>query len=1089
MQAFLLKLICAASAALQQAPETPQLAYLEIQRAHSSPVQDVAITPDDRWLVTTDSVETKIWDLGSGRVLRRYESTGRFGGSGRAHTFWWEQRKALAIAGIDAVILLDPVTLEERERLVISGGDALFLDDSGTRLFRTSPWGDANTQGGLAIRELKFGKLKRNEEAWGLSWSGVDAFPQGTHSGGDLVALGGNRFLASTVGGTHHRLLKLGEWMELGESVQLGTGRTARGSDGQLYFLSIEGTGAATQGRVKRLLPADFSVLAESSFPVADGAVELAPRSRDFLDRDGKLLLRTRKELVDVDLATLAATSTRPHGLGATLALERSAVAHKLDVWVGTSGGRVFVVRGSSPAKELAPRLIPAGPLVTSPVDDEVFMGSWRIALQPSGLVARDLGFDTARLSISGDGKTTARPEPGTKKLRVGSLKNPEKATRVLPSQDAWDDPIASALSTSGRLLALRSATAVSVIDTRQDAVLWSPRELGMYMLEPETATIALSPDERRCATVGRVDGGWKLSMLDLVAKKTLWSEVLRAQPLQLKFLGNEVLATIVNDVPGVGVDFICRLATTGKSVMAQRLFQTPLRENPPSALSADGERFATLEYGRLKVLETAVRRSFVDVQPREGVVGLAFLRDPRFLVLSFQSGALELWDLDLPRPVASIAVFEDGQWVVAGADVRFAASAGAADRVAFVQGNRNLPLESYFERFHTPNLVGELLALEGGAAPPVVPVLTAPPSLKLSQDGTRNDGAEVKLVARVKSSGPAIAEVRLFHNGKLVEQSTRGLVVEDDELDAGESLHRWNVALLPGENTFRAVAIDEARTESSPAELALAGPVGSAAPTGIRLQLVVVGINSYRNPKYDLNYAVDDARAFRARLVERATGIVSSVQVHELYDKDATRTGILAALEAVQRESSRNDLFVFYYAGHGVMSGETQPRFFLAPHEVTQLYGNDESLARLALSAEELRELSRRIPAQKQLFLLDACQSAGALDAIAARGAAEEKAIAQLARSTGTHWITASGSEQFASEVKALGHGVFTYVLLDALDGKADSGDGRVTVNELKAYVEALVPEVSQTHKGSVQFPASYGFGQDFPLATLKTK
>lgn len=1085
MQALLHQLFVAASVVAQQAPQTPQLAYLEIQRAHSTPVQDVAITPDDRWLVTTDSVETKIWDLGSGRVLRRYESTGQFAGSGRAHTFWWEQRKALAIAGVDAVILLDPLTLEERVRLVISGGDALFLDDSGTRLFRTSPWGDLNTPGGLAIRELKFGKLKRNEDAWGLSWSGVDAFPQGTHSGGDLVALGGNRFLVSTVGGAHHRLLKLGEWMELAEPAQLGTGRTARGSDGQLYLFSIEGNGAATQGRVKRLSPADFSVLAQSSFPLADGAVELAPRSRDFLDRDGKLLLRTHKELVDVDLATLTATSVRPHGLGATLALESSAVAHKLDVWVGTSGGRVFVVRGSSPAKELAPRLIPAGPLLSSPVDDEVFMGSWRIALQPSGVVARDLGFDTARLSISADGKSTARPEPGTRKLRVGSLKSPERATRVLPSQDAWDDPIASALSTSGRLLALRSTTAVSIIDTRQDAVLWSPRELGMYVLEPETATIALSPDERRCATVGLVDGGWKLSMLDLAAKKTLWSEVLRAQPLHLEFLGNEVLALIVNDVPGVGVDFICRLATTGKSVMAQRLFHTPLRDSPPSALSADGERFATLEYGRLRVVESAVRRLFVDVQPREGVVGLAFLRDPRFLVLSFKSGALELWDLDLPRPVASIAVFEDGQWIVAGADVRFAASAGAADRVAFVQGNRNLPLESYFERFHTPDLVGELLALGGDAPPPVVPVLTAPPSLKLSQDGTRNDGAEVKLVARVKSSGPAIAEVRLFHNGKLVEQSTRGLVVEDDELDVGESLHRWTVALVPGDNAFRAVAIDETRTESGPSEVLLAGPA-SAAPTGIRLHLLVVGINHYRNSKYDLNYAVDDARAFCSRLAERSAGIVSSVEVQEIYDADAQRAKIVAALERVQGTSGKNDVFVFYYAGHGVMSSESEPRFYLAPHDVTQLYGDDESLARLAISAAELREFSRKIPAQKQLYLLDACQSAGALDAVAARGAAEEKAIAQLARSTGTHWITASGSQQFASEVKSLGHGVFTYVLLDALGGSADSGDGRVSVNELKAFLEAQVPEVSRSHKGALQFPASYGFGQDFPLVLV---
>ncbi|MDX1462954.1 MAG: caspase family protein, partial [Marinirhabdus sp.] len=126
-------------------------------------------------------------------------------------------------------------------------------------------------------------------------------------------------------------------------------------------------------------------------------------------------------------------------------------------------------------------------------------------------------------------------------------------------------------------------------------------------------------------------------------------------------------------------------------------------------------------------------------------------------------------------------------------------------------------------------------------------------------------------------------------------------------------------------------------------------------------------------------------------------------------------------------------------------------------------------------------------IPAQKQLFILDACQSAGALNTVALRGAAEEKAIAQLARSTGTHWLTASGSEQFATEFDELGHGVFTYALLEALSGKADSGDNRITVNEIKAYIESRVPEISQQYKGSPQYPSSFGFGQDFPVSIKK--
>ena len=98
------------------------------------------------------------------------------------------------------------------------------------------------------------------------------------------------------------------------------------------------------------------------------------------------------------------------------------------------------------------------------------------------------------------------------------------------------------------------------------------------------------------------------------------------------------------------------------------------------------------------------------------------------------------------------------------------------------------------------------------------------------------------------------------------------------------------------------------------------------------------------------------------------------------------------------------------------------------------------------------------------------------------------EKAIAQLARATGTHWLTASGSEQFASEFAQLGHGAFTYVLLEALKGGADKGgDKRITVKELDAYLQEQVPEVTAKHKGTPQYPASYGYGNDFPIFILK--
>ena len=115
----------------------------------------------------------------------------------------------------------------------------------------------------------------------------------------------------------------------------------------------------------------------------------------------------------------------------------------------------------------------------------------------------------------------------------------------------------------------------------------------------------------------------------------------------------------------------------------------------------------------------------------------------------------------------------------------------------------------------------------------------------------------------------------------------------------------------------------------------------------------------------------------------------------------------------------------------------------------------------------------------------MDACQSGGSVELLAARGASEEKAIAQLSRSAGIHVLASAGSEQFAAEFKELGHGLFTYVLLKALEGEADGSpkDGKVTIYELKSYLDDQVPDITKKMKGKPQYPYTFSRGHDFPI------
>ena len=223
----------------------------------------------------------------------------------------------------------------------------------------------------------------------------------------------------------------------------------------------------------------------------------------------------------------------------------------------------------------------------------------------------------------------------------------------------------------------------------------------------------------------------------------------------------------------------------------------------------------------------------------------------------------------------------------------------------------------------------------------------------------------------------------------------------------------------------------------------------------------------------------------------QKSKSLFEEVIPFSIRNDKAIKSNIYGALEQIKLKAKEQDMIVVYYAGHGVMStgSDKEKEFFIVPYDVTQLYGKDELLYEKGISASDLKKYAQAINAQKQVFILDACQSAGALQSLeGTRGATEEKAIAQLARSTGTFWITSTGSDQFASEFAKLGHGIFTYTLLEGISGAADvNKDQRLTIRELSTYIENKVPELSEQLKGTAQFPSAYSFGNDFPIAVFE--
>ena len=504
-----------------------------------------------------------------------------------------------------------------------------------------------------------------------------------------------------------------------------------------------------------------------------------------------------------------------------------------------------------------------------------------------------------------------------------------------------------------------------------------------------------------------------------------------------------------------------------------------------------------------------------INLDEKNNIRAITVTKNNRFMFSNTQEFKVKLWDLEGKKLAATLyPVPATGDWAVVMPDGHFDASPEAQKDIYFVKGMNTFPLEILYEQFYTPKLLPRLLA--GEVFAPIdadFENLKKAPVVKISyEQKTRNLSVEddgmpsytnttglAQITVNAKAENDKIDEIRLFHNGKIVNLATRGLFVTDDVTNTDSK--KYSITLLPGQNIFRAVALNSQRTESKPDEILVMYQSG-AKPSGEQavkvvgngildevdknatLYLVVVGINKYQNEKMSLNYALADASAFKDEIEKDTKTVLSGVKTWFVTDAAADKKGILDAFAQVQKTAKAQDVFVFYYAGHGVIGKDKE--FYLVPTDISNLKNAQTELESKGIPAKILQKYAIDITANKQLFILDACQSAGAFNEMLTADGDQQKSIAVVSRSTGTHWMAASGAQQYANEFSQLGHGAFTYVLLEALKGSA-SVDNMITVNGLKNYLQQEVPELMKKYSGTLQYPASYGFGNDFPVEIVK--
>jgi hypothetical protein len=356
---------------------------------------------------------------------------------------------------------------------------------------------------------------------------------------------------------------------------------------------------------------------------------------------------------------------------------------------------------------------------------------------------------------------------------------------------------------------------------------------------------------------------------------------------------------------------------------------------------------------------------------------------------------------------------------------------------------------------------------------PAVVKVFqNAPPVLALASPshGQQVTADRIQLTGAA-ASGRGIARVEIRVNGQVVaRRETRGVAVrgtgEGERTPTLEFSER--LPLQEGSNEIVVTAFDHENLSSTRTVT-----VTRLVDRG-QIWAVVVGISQYRAVR-SLRYADKDALAFYDYLIAQVG--VPKGNVTLLTNDQATLFNLKRSLGTdLKRKAGQKDTVIIYYAGHGAPETDaTSPdedglEKYLVPYDA-----DPNDLYTTALPMREVETIFQRLASDRVIFITDSCYSgatAGRTFATASRRAVVSDAfLARLSKGKGRVVLTASRASEVSEERETLGHGVFTYYLLEGLRGKADlDGDGVITVDEAYTYVSKKVPEVTGQNQNPVK-------------------
>jgi WD40 repeat protein len=488
-------------------------------------------------------------------------------------------------------------------------------------------------------------------------------------------------------------------------------------------------------------------------------------------------------------------------------------------------------------------------------------------------------------------------------------------------------------------------------------------------------------------------------------------------------------------------------------------------------------------------------------------VRSVAFSPDGQKVLTGSEDNTAKIWDAKTGICLATLIALDTSEWVVTTPSGLFDASPGAMNLMYFLQGLEVIELEQLKERYYEPGLLSKLMGFSNEPMRSVAAfeAIAMYPSVQLRLDSAKH---QLRIALQPRNGG--MGKLSIFVNDKEI--------IEDALQGAGPSRSRDTSIVLDLEpfaryflsDTFNTISVRAYNRENwlrSPLHSlsyrpefvgSKGGPGQTASPSPFRkkrnpaLHLLLVGVHDYAGTTLDLKYTAKDAEDMAAALRQAGGELFTadSVFVHLLSTSPGklqpSKANIQAAFEAIAAKAKAEDILLAYFSGHGVNYGEAEKSlFYFLTMETGSFDLSDPGIrAARAISSDELTRWINKVPAQKQVLIVDACNSGKMVEDMGAGGksltASQIRALDRMKDRTGMFILSGSAADQKSFEASKFRQSLLTYSLLEAMQGVALNLDRDIDVMRLfdqaRTRVRELAAELRLVQEPVPNYPRNAG-------------